>query len=239
MNNKRVLAVIPARGGSKGLENKNILELHGKPLIIWTIEQAMNSKLIDKVVVTTDSQKISDVCKEYGYDVGPLRPPELASDESSIHDTISYIIEKEEQIYDAVALLEPTSPLRKIDDIDNCISILYDNWQSCDSVISLGQIQLEKPEYSKKINDGKITNYCQFDQKQISNRRQDIQKSYFPYGVCYICKTEPLLQFKTFYIDNAFPYFIERWQNYEIDDVFDFTCIQSIMTFMENQGVKI
>ena len=120
INNKRILAIIPARGGSKGLPNKNIKLLLDKPLIAWTIEQAKNSKFIDEIHVSTDSPNIAKISEEYGIKVPSLRPENLAQDNSSSADVVDYIIKKYEeqnQFFDYIILLQPTSPLRKKNDM--------------------------------------------------------------------------------------------------------------------------
>mgnify|MGYP001052722588 FL=1 len=141
----KVLAVITARGGSKGLPGKNIKELNGKPLIAWTIEQVKDSRLIDRLVISTDSQEIANVSESYGADVPELRPDALATDAASSMDVLEYTIKREEEqgrIYEYVMLLEPTSPLRKKEDLDNIIKLAGDNPER-DGVISVGEVLFE------------------------------------------------------------------------------------------------
>ena len=124
---QRLLAIIPARGGSKRLPGKNIMDLAGKPLIAWTIEAALNSKYIDRVVVSTDDQEISNVSIKYGVEVPFLRPKSLATDDASSIDTIINVlgeIKIIDQHYEYIVLLQPTSPLRTEIDIDKAIELL-------------------------------------------------------------------------------------------------------------------
>src|SRR5664280_2509033 len=121
---KKILAIIPARGGSKGLPGKNIKLLSGKPLIGWTIEQSRKSQYIDEIFVSTDSIEIARVSEEFGVKVQHLRPDYLASDGASSMDVISHVISHYEangSSFDFIILLEPTSPLRKENDIDQAI----------------------------------------------------------------------------------------------------------------------
>ena len=190
-NKKRILAIIPARGGSKGLPNKNIKLLNGKPLIAWTIEQAKNSKYIDEVFVTTDCNKIADVAETFGIKVPFLRPPELSTDTASSMDVVEHVIsffKKNAILFDFIVLLEPTSPLRKENDIDNAICSCISN-EFADGIISLGEVHMEHPMIVKKIDDnGNITSYID-DIKKITQRQQ-ADKAYFPYGVIYMIKTK-------------------------------------------------
>ena len=228
-NNKTILAIIPARGGSKGLPDKNIKDLCGKPLIGWTIEQSKASKVIDEIFVSTDSLKISNVAKEYGVNVPILRPEELAKDSSSSMDVVDHVLsyfENKNTFFDYILLLEPTSPLRKDNDLDSAIKLAIEN-ESVDGVISLGEVHMEHPMIVKKLNQkGKIESYIE-NVKKISQRQQT-DKAYFPYGVIYMIKTKVFRNKRTFYTNNIIPYFIERWQNYEVDDIYDFIAIEAI-----------
>lgn len=226
----RVLAIIPARGGSKGLPGKNIKPLCGKPLIGWTIEQAQQSKYIDEIFVSTDSQEIADVAETFGVSVPDLRPAELAGDTATSASFVIYTIEKlkaEGKEFDYIILLEPTSPLRTSTDIDKAIELATANLDKC-GVVSLGEVHMEHPQIVKRINDkGSIIPYV--EQTTKITQRQQADKAYFPYGVVYLVKTEHFLHTNQFYGTESLPYFIERWQCYEIDDIYDFTAIEAIL----------
>ena len=234
----KFLAIIPARGGSKGLPRKNIKPLLGKPLIAWTIEQALNSKYIDKVVVSTDDEEIAEISKEYGAEVPFLRPKELARDDSPTIDAIMHAInwfEERGEFFDILVLLEPTSPLRKRNDIDNALELLINNIETADAIVSVGEVHLENPYIMKKIENGYVKPFIEIDKDFY--QRQQLPKVYFPYGVIYASKIETLKKYKTFYQERTIPYFIERWQNYEIDDIYDFICIESILRYKLNEVV--
>lgn len=226
----KIAAVITARGGSKGLPGKNIKVLNGRPLIAWTIEQANKSELIDNVIVSTDSSEIAKVCEIYGVSVPELRPKHLSTDEASSMDVLDYVIKHEEEqgkVYDYILLLEPTSPLRRRDDLDNMIRLAGDNHDR-DGVISVGKVQLEHPIIVKKISaEGTIVPYI----TETTNiyQRQQHDEALFPYGVGYLIKTSIFKEKHMIYTSNILPYYIERWQNYEIDDIYDFKCIETIM----------
>lgn len=226
----RILAVVTARGGSKGLPGKNIRDLNGKPLIVWTIEQINSSELIDDYVISTDSPAIAEVSESCGAHVPELRPDYLSTDSASSMDVLEYIIENEEskgRSYDYVLLLEPTSPLRKRGDLDNMIRLAGDN-PDRDGVISVGRVQLEHPLIVKKISDeGVIIPYI--EETLGVYQRQQHDEALFPYGVGYLIKISVFKDKHTIYTSNILPYYIERWQNYEIDDIYDFKCIETVM----------
>jgi CMP-N,N'-diacetyllegionaminic acid synthase len=229
-NNKTFIAIIPARGGSKGLPGKNIKLLCGKPLIAWTIEAALQTNYLDEVMVTTDSKDIAEVAIKYGAAVPFLRPRELALDNSTtfeaVHHAIEFYRQHQTRTFDYIVLLEPTSPLRDKDDIDNMIRILVEREDSYDSIVSIGQVN-EHPSIMKKIVGEALEPFC--EELERTSRRQDNQPAYFPYGVAYIIKTGTLLKEKTFYSSRIAYYKIKRWQNYEIDDIYDFLAIENIM----------
>ena len=228
---KKVLAIIPARGGSKGLLNKNIKDLCVKPLIGWTIIQAKSSKYIDTIMVTTDSENIANISKDYGADVPFIRPKELATDSSSTHDAVIHVLsyyKSKEIFFDYIILLEPTSPLREENDIDNMLEKLLKYDDIYDSIISVGEIG-EHPSIVKKIVNNNLQPF-DINIKQTS-RRQDNIPAYFPYGVAYIAKLKNLINEKTFYTKRSTFYKLKRYQNYEIDDIYDFLCIESIIKY--------
>ena len=230
INNKSVLAVIPARGGSKGLPKKNIKLFFGEPLIYWTIKAGLNSKYIDELMVTTDDAEIANISSGFGAKVPFIRPAKLASDKSPtfncIKHTIDYYKENTGNSFDIIICLEPTSPLRKKADIDNMLEKLIYNETEFDSIVSIGEVS-EHPSIMKKIRDNKYEPFS--DQLKMTTSRQDNSPAYFPYGVAYIAKSQSYLSEKTFYTKKSTFYLIERFQCYEIDDYYDFICNELIM----------
>ncbi len=227
---KSVLAIIPARLGSKGLPGKNILSMCGKPLIAWSIEKAKKSHLLDVVLVTTDCSNIADISQKYGAEVPFIRPAHLATDYASTYDVIRHAVAYYRDIvgreFDYVVLLEPTSPLREDDDIDRMIELLDTHKDEFDSIVSLGQVS-EHPSILKRLVGTHIEPFC--PELSPTTRRQDNAPAYFPYGVAYIAKTNCLLEENTFYTRRCMSFPIKRYQNYEIDDIYDFLCVESVM----------
>ena len=131
MNNRTFLAIIPARGGSKRLPRKNVLDLNGKPLIAWSIEAGVKSSYINKVLVSSDDSEILEISKQYGAEI-IIRPDELASDTATTFDAIKHSIENSEP-YDYVILLQPTSPLRDTKQINEAIDLLIE--KNADAIV--------------------------------------------------------------------------------------------------------
>ena len=226
---KTILGIIPARSGSKGLPGKNILPLLGKPLIVWTIEQALESKYLDKVIVSTDGQDIAKLANKNGSEVPFLRPKEFATDDSPTSDVVIHALNylgKQDEFYDYIAVLEPTSPLRNRGDIDNGIKMLVDD-AAADSLVTVGEIHTEHPMVAKKIVNNIVVPYI--NSKKAIYQRQQYNKAYFPYGVLYLAKVLVYKELKTFYTHRTIPLKIERWQNYEIDDKIDFVIIEKLL----------
>ena len=226
----KFLGIIPARSGSKGIPGKNLIEVGGLPLIAHSIKGARAAKLVDKVVVATDDKNIAQVAKKYKAEVIML-PRRLTGDKSPVIGSVLYVLktlEEKGEHYDAVALLEPTSPLRKRNDIDNAIKLLARSHAKADAVVSVGEVHPENPYIMKAIKGGRLKPFVA--EKNIP--RQLLSKAYFPYGVIYLCKTAALKKQKTFYPKRVLPYKIERWQNYEVDDIFDLICVRAMIQAM-------
>lgn len=233
VSKKKILALIPARGGSKGIPYKNIIDVHGLPLIAHSIKSAKNSKLVDKIVVSTDSPKIAKIAKKYGAEAPFLRPKQIAGDRSPTIDAVLHALdwlEARGEKFDIVALLEPTSPLRKPNDIDNAVRILLKNYNKTDAVVSVGEVHMEHPSIMKTIEKNRLKTLLPSGKKIY--QRQQLSKVYFPYGVVYLAKTSALRKEKTFYPKRTMPYKTLRWQNYEIDDIFDLICVRAVMQAM-------
>jgi CMP-N,N'-diacetyllegionaminic acid synthase len=232
IDGKKVLALIPARGGSKGLPGKNIRQMCGKPLIAWTIEKAKISKYLDMVLVSTDCPKIMEIANLYGGYVPFQRPSELATDLSTSYDVIrhalNYLVSEEGKSFDYIVLLEPTSPLREDDDIDKMLERLVALGSEFDSIISIGKVE-EHPSIVRRVRSNQIEPFC--PEVEQTNRRQDNDPAYFPYGVAYIAKIDVLLEENTFYTKRSTYFKIKRYQNCEIDDVYGFICAESIMKY--------
>ncbi len=229
---KTFLAIIPSRGGSKGLPGKNIKELCGKPLIAWSIEAGSKNKYIDEVMVTTDSQEIANIAKQYGANIPFLRPKELASDTATTFDAAKHTIEfyKNElnKEFDYIVLLEPTSPLREVLDIDNAIEKLLRS--NANSIVGICKTEDQNPAFLvKKDGNGFISGYENKDMKVL--RRQEIEDIYFFEGSLYISDITTYLYRKSFYHKDTIGYEVPKYKALEIDDIYDFIMVEAIMKY--------
>ena len=217
LDNKTFLAIIPARGGSKRLPRKNVLDLNGKPLLAWSIEAGLKSKYIDKVIVSSDDDEILSVSKKYGANT-IQRPAELANDTATTFDAIKHIIENIEK-YNYIIILQPTSPLRTQKHIDEAIEELF--MKNADAVVSVCEME-HSPLWSNTLpKDNSLSNFIQ---TQIKNQRSQDLETYFRLnGAIYICSTKRLLSEKTFFIkNNIFAYKMSRENSIDIDGKIDF-----------------
>lgn len=222
------MAIIPARGGSKGLPGKNIKELHGKPLIGWSISHAQESKYIDEIFISTDSQEIADVAESCGVKVSSLRPDNLASDTASSMDLIEYtinLLEEQGKQFDYLMLLEPTSPLRDAEDIDRSLEILIDH-PTAKSIVGVCKSESQHPISLTKINNGFLV---PFIERSRSVRRQDVEELYFFEGTIYAISIAGFRQYRLFYHKECLAYIVPKWKSFEVDDFIDFTIIEAIM----------
>jgi len=227
--NKKVLAIVPARGGSKGLPGKNIKSLCGKPLIAWSIEQGLNSKYIDKLIVSTDDKEIASISKKYGAEVPFMRPDYLASDTATSMDVFFHAIEYFEnnnEIFDLIVALEPTSPLRDAQDIDNSLEILL-NKDDAESIVGISKVESAHPDFLVSLDNNKFI--VPYKNEIVIKRRQDIANLYFFEGSLYISYIKSLKNRKAFYHDKCFGYVVPKWKSFEIDDIYDFYIIEALM----------
>lgn len=215
INSSKVIVIIPARGGSKSIPKKNIIDFCGKPLISWSIEQALGSKYVDELYVSTDSKEIGNISKQYGARV-IWRPDELATDTSSSEDALLHAmseIEKSKKI-DLVVFLQATSPLRKDDDIDKAIEKFFS--ESADSLFSAAILEDFFIWESKNDNLSSIT----YDYKN-RGRRQDRKPCYLENGSIYIFKPEIINQYNNRLGGKMTIYAMPLWCSYEIDSIED------------------
>jgi len=184
---KRVLAIIPARGGSKGLPRKNIISLAGKPLIAWTIEASLRSKYITKTIVSSDDDEIKSVSFDYGAEVID-RPVNLATDEASSESVIKHAVDYLKcngEEFDIIILLQPTSPLRTTEHIDNAFKMMFDS--QAESVISVCDFDNKVLKTFLNDHNGYLTGIVNDEYPFM--RRQDLPKVYMPNGAIYIIWT--------------------------------------------------
>lgn len=218
----RNIAIITARSGSKGLEDKNIKLLGGKPLIAYTIEAAIESKCFDKVFVSTDSVIYATISERYGADAYPLRPKELSGNTVGSVAVIEQVL-KENEGYTTFCLLQPTSPFRTAKDIVNAYNI-YRRKKAL-SVVSMVASD-KSPNIMNLLNsDGTITNFLKIDQK--SYQRQN-EKFYMPNGAIFISNCSNFLKISGFYGEKSYPYIMGKKESLDIDDKYDFMLAELI-----------
>lgn len=225
---QKIIGVIPARGGSKGLPQKNIKPIYGKPLIAWTIEAALKSEYLDEIIVSTDSEEIKSVAERYGAKVPFLRPSELASDTSASMDVlihaIDYLEQYESKTYDVLIMLEPTSPLREIKDIDASLEALI-NHKTALSIAGVSNVEGANPDFVVTLEDGLMRSKNNF----VVKRRQDIDDYYFYEGTVYASYISELKKRRNFYHNRTLGYIVPKWKSFEIDDIVDFTIIEHLL----------
>ena len=220
---KNILGLIPARGGSKGLPRKNIKPLLGKPLIAWTIEQALVSKYLDKVVVSTDDKEIAEISKKYGADVPFIRPKQLAEDNAKGIDVVLNALDwfrendKRKQ-YDLIMLLQPTSPLRKSEDINKAIELLF--LKKAKAIVSVCEAD-HHPLWANTLpGDGCMKDFIR---KEIINKnRQELPKFYRLNGAIYLAYCNYIEKCKSFFNKDTFAYIIPKERSIDIDNEIDF-----------------
>lgn len=224
----KVLAVVPARGGSKGIPKKNIRQLAGKPMISYTLEEAKKSKYLDRVIVSTDDHEIADICRGFGAEV-MSRPSEFATDTAPTELALIHVVEtlKQNEGYeaDAVVTLEPTSPLRTHELIDRCIETLLNT--DCDSVISV----TETKECFGRIVDG------QFDYllKHQRRRRQEREPLYKESSTVYVTRTETLIRLRSVIGERLYAVIASDDEAIDINTPLDLVIVDAVMQW-KRQG---
>ena len=222
MLKSKIIAIIPARGGSKRIPGKNIKIMAGKPLIAWTIEPALKSRYLDKVIVSTDNKKIAETSKRYGAEVVD-RPREFATDKASSASAVIHLIKylKENQNYkpDIIVLLQPTSPLRTVDDIDKSIEMFLNN--KCKAVISFREEKLFwygveiKEKYAREI---------------FGSKKRRSSKIYLPNGATYVIALNNFLKYKSFYPqEDILPYIMPGHKSIDVDIMEEFNLAELIL----------
>lgn len=229
INDKKILAVIPARGGSKGIPGKNIIPVNGKPLIQYTIDAAKKSKYIDEIYVSTDDSKIAVVSEKCGIKVPRLRPNHLAQDDSKsievLIDAIRYY-ETVGHIFEYVLLLQPTQPLRQTFHIDEAIELIYE--KQVTSLVSVSLVH-EHPILIRTINK---MGYLEGLLKQESTvRRQDFPPFYIVNGAIYINQINENFSINTSLNDNILPYIMDEKYFLDIDTIEDLEQFKRIIYY--------
>lgn len=227
----RFLAVIPARGGSKGVPRKNIKLLAGKSLIAWTIEAAKSSKYITTTIVSTDDEEISTVAIEYGAEVPFIRPAYLAEDDTPGVAPILHALEQCPE-YDYIVVLQPTSPLRTAEDIDGVIEKMLENdGDFCVSVAEASQ----SPYWMYTLKEHDLMQ--PLIDKPLVVRRQDLPKSYILNGAVYVAKVEELKKTESFITPNTIAYEMPEERSFDIDVERDFFVCEWMMQCTKSRDI--
>lgn len=228
-NDKKIIGIIPARSGSKGLKDKNIKELCGKPLIAYTIEAAEQSGVFDCIMASTDSEKYARIAREHGASVPFLRSSENSSDKSGSWDVVREVLAKLNEKFDIVVLLQPTSPLRTAQHIKEAIELFFE--KDADTVCSV----CETPHpmfWCNTLNED--LSIMDFIKKEYQKRRQELPKSYTLNGAIYICKTK-YIDNLDFYSNKSFAYVMNKNSSIDIDENLDFQLCELIIKNVLNK----
>ncbi|HHV30190.1 MAG TPA: acylneuraminate cytidylyltransferase family protein [Clostridium sp.] len=215
------IAIIPARAGSKGLKDKNIKLLNGKPMLAYSIEAAKESGLFEEIMVSTDSKKYAQIAKQWGANVPFLRPEELSNDTASSWDVVRYVIQRYKELgreFDTVALLQPTSPLRNSTDIIKGYEVMEN--KSANSVIAVCEVE-HSPLWANTLpKNHSMVGFIRPDIAKVP--RQSIPTYYRINGALYIVKVEHLMLSADIYSDRSYALIMDKENSIDIDDIFDF-----------------
>lgn len=230
IKDKRVLAVVPARSGSKGLPGKNVREFCGKPLLNWSIEHGKSCSYIDKVFVSTDSSEIASIAVKSGVCVPILRPANLSGDNASSINVLLHVIDYLKNIgenYDIIVMLEPTSPLRDISDISGALELLVEK-NNVESVVGVARAEGSHPSFLFTRKNDFIT--PMLGRQPNGLRRQDVNEEYYYLeGSIYVSYIKSLKENCGFYSPFTAPWIVERYKSIEIDELSDFIAAEALM----------
>jgi CMP-N-acetylneuraminic acid synthetase len=227
----KILAVIPARGGSKGVVRKNIRPICGKPLIAYTIETALAAgHLLHRSIVTTDDPEIKAIACDYGADVPFLRPPELAGDSVPtlpvLQHAVDFVETQDDIRLDWVLLLQPTAPLRLLEDIEASLTLAFEN--RCDSVISVVQVFAEHPILMKRIEDNQLLPY--WIEEKEGTRRQDYQPpAYMRNGAIYLTRRDVLMDKNSIWGHVICPYVMPPERSVSVDSELELKLLELLI----------
>lgn len=222
-----MIAIIPARGGSKGLPGKNIKPMYGKPMIAYAVEAAILAKSIDRVIVSTEDEEIAKIASQYGAEIPFMRPAELASDTALAVDNYIYTVNRLEKesgkTIESFVVLQPTSPLRVAEDIDGAVELFKE--KNADSVISYCKEAHPVFWHKKMDKEGRLIDI--FD-NSIANR-QDFPITYYPNGAVYVFSTD-LIRKRLYYSDKTYGYIMPRTRSVDIDFIEDFEYAEFLLS---------
>ncbi|CAN5348714.1 acylneuraminate cytidylyltransferase family protein [soil metagenome] len=227
----KVLGLIPARGGSKEVPRKNVRPLAGKPLLAWTIETALAARCLDRVVVSTDDDEIAEVGLAYHAEVPFRRPPELAADETPMLPVVRHAIQCLEETgdrFDAVCLLQPTTPFRRPEDIDGCIELLEST--VADSVVSVVPVPTDHNPYWVYFEDGAGWLRLSTGGIEPISRRQDLPCAYCRDGAVYVTRRDVVIERSSLYGDRLAGYHTDSGYSVNVDTLEDWARAESTLS---------
>ena len=229
---KEILALIPARGGSKDIPNKNMKPLNGRPLIEYTLDSSINSSMITKTILSSENNQIMSYCRSRGIEVPYTRPEELAGDDTPMLDVVfhalNFLKTKENYSPDYIILLQPTSPLRTSNHIDESLNMLKNS--KADSIVSVIDVPHNFNPFSVMDFDGTyLKPYLDF--KESNNLRQKKPKFYARNGPAILAFSyDCIMNKKSMYGDKILPYFMKREESIDIDEEYDLEMAEFFLT---------
>lgn len=229
MKLKNIVAIIPARAGSKGLKNKNIIDLCGKPLMAYSIEAALKAEVFSRVIVSTDSERYAEIAKDYGAEV-MMRDEELASDMATTYMVVENILKKMGDI-DYFVLLQPTSPLRNEEHIREAVQLFEEKLEKFDFLASVKEAEHASVLVRPIEEDMSLKH---FDTDFSTYRRQGY-KEYSPNGAIFIAKPDAYLEQKHFFGERSVGYIMDKYSSADIDDQIDYELAKVLMMRGKNE----
>ncbi|MHB1275783.1 MAG: acylneuraminate cytidylyltransferase family protein [Candidatus Humimicrobiaceae bacterium] len=226
LNNKKVYAIIPVRGGSKGIPKKNLYKIGGLTLLERTIILSKKCSYIDRVLVSTDDQEMYDISKKYEVNTPKLRPPYLATDTAKTVDVVINLMD-ELSIEDSyIVLLQVTSPLRKSDDFENLFKVFEKNKDNCNAIVSLTEFDDPHPDKIQKIENGFVKSYLGVESMVP---RQELPKVYRLNGAFYMTSTELLRKYRTFVPEKTVPFIMPEERSLNLDNKYDLYLLEALL----------
>jgi N-acylneuraminate cytidylyltransferase/CMP-N,N'-diacetyllegionaminic acid synthase len=233
----RVLALVPARSGSKGLPGKNIRPLSGVPLLAWPVAAALASRYVDRVVASTDSTEYAEIARQHGAEVPVLRPAELASDQAPTSSAVLHMLDQlasQGDQFEYFVLLEPTSPLTAGADIDAALEALLARRDVADAILGVSELSTSHPAFAvrRDPSSGRIEPYLGGDFGNLP-RRQDLEPVFSLDGSLYISDVRVYREHRGFCHARTLGHTMPRYKSLEVDDLVDFLCIQALIEHMK------
>ncbi len=226
----RVLGLIPARGGSKGVRRKNIKPLAGKPLLAYTTEAALAAKRLTRIILSTEDKEIADVGQSCGIEVPFLRPTELAQDHTPTLPVVQHALhwlEERDERFDAICLLQPTSPLRRAVDIDACIELLERS--DADAVVSVLPVPTEYNPHWVYFRDEDGRLHLSMGEGAPISRRQDLPPAFHREGSIYVSRRDLVMEHNCLYGKHLISYQVEPRRSVNIDTEEDWARAESLL----------